>query len=58
MPWADWPFEFVAFNDKEKSSLLIKKLKSGRELKCHIEYLHPLAGAGPKDEEEEGEEDE
>ena len=51
------PFEFVAWNYEEHKSALIWNVKTGRELKCHIEYPHPLGGIvpwndGTKEEEE------
>ena len=55
---AEGPFELVACNDTDKTSALTKYLRFECELKCYVECLHPLVGAIPKDEEEEGEKDE
>ena len=56
MAWAQGPFEFVAWNEKYETSLFIKNSKTWHELKCHVEYLNPLAGVVARDEEEEGKE--
>ena len=58
LPWAEGPFEFVAWIDIEKTLALIRSLQIGHELKCHVEYFYPLVGMVPKYEEEEGKKDE
>ena len=57
MPQAGEPFEFAARNGKDRVSALLRNLKTNRDLKCYVEYLHPLVRLVPKDEEEDSEED-
>ena len=47
LPKVEGPFEFVAWNDEEHMSALIRNVKTVRELRCHIEHLHPLGGIVP-----------
>ena len=55
--WAEREMEFVVCNDKEKNLALTKTIKTGHELKGHVEYLHPLAVLVPKDDKEDSKED-
>ena len=57
LPLGDGPIEFVAWNDKDKTSAKLRNLKTGRDLKCYIKYLHALVGVVLRDEEWDGEED-
>ena len=56
MPWAEGLLVFMAWSDKGETLALVSNLKTGRELKCYVEYLHPLAKFVPKNKGQEGKE--